>query len=109
MSALTGGRQNDTAARGFAGAGLRFVVAGCVLGNARDDRAPWIVAGGIAGKFLRGVYAAVTLFAGHIVLNEIGVLQPHEFDGEAIFDMAHDSPLRLADRDDRTNRWPQIR
>ena len=88
---------------------LRFVVAGCVLGNAKDDRVPGLLVVEIAGKFLRGVYAAVTLFAGHIVLNEIGVLQPHEFDGEAIFDVAHDAALRLADRDDRTNRWPQIR
>jgi hypothetical protein len=96
------------AARGFAAGRLRFVVAGCVLGNAKDDRAPGLSVVGIAGKFLRGVYAAVTLFAGHIVLNEIGVLQAHEFDGEAIFDMAHDAALRLTDRDDRTNRWPQI-
>jgi len=28
------------AARGFAAGRLRFVVAGCVLGNAKDDRAP---------------------------------------------------------------------
>ena len=69
-----------------------------------DGRVAWIVGVDIARKFLRGIYAAVTLFAGHVLLNEIGVLQPHEFDGKAIFDMAHDAPLRLADRDDRTNR-----
>jgi hypothetical protein len=109
LSVLTGGRRNDTAAQGSAAGRLRFVVAGCVQGNAKDDRVRGLLVVEIAGKFLRGVYAAVTLFAGHIVLNEIGVLQPHEFDGEAIFDVAHDAALRLADRDDRTNRWPQIR
>ena len=97
------------AARGFAAGRLRFVVAGCVLGNAKDDRAPGLSVVGIAGKFLRGVYAAVTLFAGHIVLNEIGVLQPHEFDGEAIFDVPHDAALRLADRNDDADGRPQIR
>ena len=93
----------------FAAGRLRFVVAGCVLGNAKDDRAPWILAGGIAGKFLRGVYGAVTLFAGDVVFNEIGVLQAHEFDGEAVFDMADDAALRLADGDDGADRRPQIR
>jgi hypothetical protein len=43
------------AARGFAAGRLRFVVAGCVLGNAKDDRAPGLSVVGIAGKFLRGV------------------------------------------------------
>lgn len=109
MLALTDETQNDTAAHGFARGRLRFVVAGCVRGNAKDDHVPGLLVVEIASKFLRGVYAAVTLFAGHIVLNEIGVLQPHKFDGEAIFDVAHDAALRLADRDDRANRWPQIR
>ena len=32
------------------------------------------VGGDIARKFLRGIYAAMTLFAGDVLFNEIGVL-----------------------------------
>lgn len=71
--------------------------------------AAYVLTAGIVRTFALRIYRAVTLFAGNIFLDEIGVLQAHEFDGEAIFDMAHDAPLRLADRDDRTNRWSQIR
>ena len=62
----------------------------------------------IARKFVRGIYGAVTLFASHIVFDEIGVLQAHEFDGEAIFDVAYDAPLRLADCYDDADRRAQI-
>src|SRR6185312_1512025 len=43
------------------------------------------------------VYGAVTLFAGHVFFNEVGVLQPHELDRKSVFDVAHDPALRLAD------------
>jgi hypothetical protein len=42
----------------------------------------------------------VTLFAGHVVFDEVGVLETHEFNGEAIFDMADNAALRLADGND---------
>ena len=48
----------------------------------------------------RGIYRKVTLFAGHVVFDEVGMLETHEFDGEAIFDMADNAALRLADRYD---------
>ena len=58
---------------------------------------------------MRRIYGAVTLFTGDVVFDEIGVLQPHEFNGKAIFDMAHDADLGLADRDDNTDRRAQVR
>ncbi len=42
----------------------------------------------------------MTLFAGHVVFDEVGVLETHEFNGEAIFDMADNAALRLADGND---------
>jgi hypothetical protein len=33
------------------------------------------------------VYGAVTLFAGHVFFNEVGVLQPHELDGKSVVDV----------------------
>jgi hypothetical protein len=39
----------------------------------------------------------VTLFAGHVFFNEVGVLQAHEFDRKAVFDVTHDAALRLAE------------
>jgi hypothetical protein len=49
-------------------------MAGCA--HASPGRRPrgCIVGGDIARKFLRGIYAAVTLFAGDVLFNEIGVL-----------------------------------
>jgi hypothetical protein len=43
------------------------------------------------------IYCVVTLFTGYVFFDEIGMLQAHEFDGEAIFDVPDDAPLRLAD------------
>ena len=54
---------------------LRFVVAGCVLRQPRQMAAcARLSRVRIARKFLRGIYAAVTLFAGDVFFNEIGVL-----------------------------------
>jgi hypothetical protein len=63
----------------------------------------------IGCKFVRTFYRPVTLFPGNIVFDEIGVLQAHEFDGKAIFDVADDTPLRFADRYDDADRRPQVR
>ncbi len=52
-----------------------------------------------ARNFTRAVYAPVTLFAGDVVFDGIGMLQAGEFDGEAILDMTHYTPRRLADGD----------
>jgi hypothetical protein len=49
---------------------------------------------------LRSVYRKVTLFAGHVVFDEVGMLETHELDGEAILDVADNTALRLADRYD---------
>lgn len=38
-----------------------------------------------------------------------GVLQAHEFDGKAIFDLAHDAALRFPNRHNDVDRRPQIR
>ena len=45
------------------------------------------------------VYGAVTLFAGHVFFNEVGVLQPHELDPKSVVDVTHDAALRLTDGD----------
>lgn len=45
------------------------------------------------------VYGVVTLFAGHVFFNEVGVLQAHELDGKAILDVTHHAALRLSDGD----------
>ena len=45
------------------------------------------------------IYSAVTLFAGYVFFNEVGVLQPHELDGKAIVDVTHNAALRLSDGD----------
>ena len=58
--------------------------------------------------FQVGIYGAVTLSAGNVFFDEIGVLQPHEFDGEAILDVADHTALRLADRDHNADRWSQF-
>ena len=39
----------------------------------------------------------MTLFAGDVLFDEVGMLQARELDGEAVFDVAHDAALRLAD------------
>src|SRR5678816_215425 len=49
------------------------------------------------------VYGAVTLFAGHVFLNEIGMLQPHELDRKSVVDVTHDAALRLSDGDHDAN------
>jgi hypothetical protein len=51
----------------------------------------------------------VTLFAGDVVFDEIRVLQAHEFDGKAIFDVAHNATLGFSNRDNAAHRTPQIR
>ena len=68
-----------------------------------------IVTAATVRKFARSVYGPVTLFTGNVVFDEIGVLQAHEFDGETIFDVPDHAALRLADRDNDANRWPQVR
>ena len=59
-------------------------------------------------NFTRAVYRAVTLLAGDVVFDGVGVLQTVEFDGEAIFDVANHTARRLADRHRRADRWAQI-
>jgi hypothetical protein len=54
------------------------------------------------------VYGSLTLFAGYVGFDEIGVLQAHEFDCEAIFDVAYDASLCSADRYYDANGRPQI-
>lgn len=55
------------------------------------------------------IYGAVTLFAGYVFFNKVGMLQPHEFDGEAIFDVPDNTALRLADGDNDADWRPQFR
>src|SRR5262245_15221892 len=52
-----------------------------------------------ARNFAHRIYGAVTLFAGHVFFYEVGMLQPHELDGEAIIDVTYNAALRLADSD----------
>lgn len=52
------------------------------------------------------LYRAVTLFAGNIFLDEIGVLEAHEFDRKAVLDVTHHAALGLAYGDDYTDRRP---
>ena len=54
----------------------------------------------IVGKSACGIYGAVTLFAGDIVFDEIGMLEAHEFDGKAIFNVAHNAALSFSNRHD---------
>src|SRR6478672_5531140 len=54
------------------------------------------------------VYGAVTLFAGHVFFNEVGVLQPHELNGKPVVDMTHDTALRLSDGDYDADWRPQV-
>jgi hypothetical protein len=42
---------------------------------------------GDARNFTRFVYGAVTLFAGDVVFDGIGMLQAGEFDGETVLDV----------------------
>jgi hypothetical protein len=58
---------------------------------------------------LRSVYRKVTLFAGHVVFDEVGMLETHELDGEAILDVADNTALRLADRYDDADGRTEIR
>src|SRR6185437_8108874 len=48
------------------------------------------------------------LFAGNAVFDEIRVLQPREFDGEAVLDMTDDAALRLADHDHGADDGAQV-
>jgi len=43
---------------------------------------------------------------GEVLVEKINVLQPREFDGEAIVDMAHDPGLQLANADQCAERGP---
>src|SRR4029079_13390666 len=54
------------------------------------------------------VYAAVTLFAGYVFFNEVGLLQPHELDRKSVVDVTHDAALRLSDGDHDANWRSQI-
>ena len=76
-------------------------------GLARGQVADDFVAA-IARNLPRHVYVAVTLFAGDVIFDEIGMLQAHEFDGEAIFDMTDHTALRFADSDHDADRRPQL-
>jgi hypothetical protein len=62
----------------------------------------------IARNLARNVYAAVTLFAGDVIFDEIGVLQAHEFDSEAVLDVTDHPALGLADGDHGADRRPQL-
>src|SRR5262249_2552561 len=61
-----------------------------------------------ARKFVEDVYRLVTLFAGYVVFDKIRVLQAHEFDCEAVFNMPYDAALRPADRYDDANGRTQV-
>src|SRR5579871_5512685 len=50
-----------------------------------------------------------TSAAGDVLFNKVGVLQPGELDGKAIFEVAHDPTLHLAERNQRADRRPLIR
>src|SRR5262245_28129498 len=52
-----------------------------------------------ARNFAHRIYGAVTPFASYVFFNEVGMLQPHELDGEAIIDVTYNAALRLSDRD----------
>src|SRR6476660_6944461 len=56
----------------------------------------------------RSLYRAVTLFAGNIFLDEIGMLEAHELDRKAILDVTHHAALGLAHSNNHTDRWPQV-
>ncbi len=45
------------------------------------------------------VYPAVSLFAGNVLFDEVGMLQTSELDGEAVVDVTHHAALRLAKGD----------
>src|SRR5581483_1925843 len=49
------------------------------------------------------------LLAGHVVFDEVRVLQPGELDGKAVFDMADYPAGGLADGNHRADRGSQIR
>ena len=42
------------------------------------------------------------------VFKKVGMLQPGELDGEAVFEMAHDATLHFAERDQRADRRPLV-
>ncbi len=98
--------QNDAYRRGYTRARLQF--------QACEVKPVGPNAGRIADGFVaanarnlqRHVYVVVTLFAGDVLFDEIGMLQAHEFDGEAIFDVADDATLCFADGDHDTDRRP---
>ena len=77
-------------------------------GLARGQVADDFVAA-IARNLPRHVYVAVTLFAGDVIFDEIRVLQAHEFDGEAVFNVTHHPALRFADGDHGSDRRSQLR
>jgi hypothetical protein len=55
------------------------------------------------------VYRPLTLFAGDVFLDEVGMLEPRELNGEAVLDVTDDAALRLAEGDQAADRRPQVR
>src|ERR1035441_7148477 len=50
-----------------------------------------------ARNFMQPVYRRLTLFAGDVFFDEVGMLQAGEFDGETVLDMADHPAPGLAD------------
>src|SRR5476651_500182 len=61
-----------------------------------------------ASNFTRAVYSSVTLFAGDVVFDGVGMLQAGEFDGEAILDMTDYPAHNFANGDRGANRGPKV-
>lgn len=99
MLLLTSDRQKHAAARAFA--------RGRLLLEVSRLRRPGVAVRGFnyrsiaatVRKFALRIYRVVTLFTGYVFFDEIGMLEAHEFDGETIFDVPNDAPLRLAHGD----------
>lgn len=77
-----------------------FTVSGSwieALGYRRGLRSGRKIAPGDAHNFARGVYQRLTLLAGDVFFDEVGVLQTGKFDGESVLDVTDHPALRLSD------------
>jgi hypothetical protein len=108
LSTLILDARNDAYARGYTHARLQFEACGAELGGPGAGRFADRFATAIARNLPRNVYVAVTLFAGDVIFDEIGVLQAHEFDSEAVLDVTDHPALSLADGDHGADRRPQL-
>jgi len=58
------------------------------------------------GQLANRTYGSVTLFAGDVLFDEVGMLQASEFDREAVFNVTDYPARRLADRNNGTHDRP---